>query len=114
MLLYLYLCALMLQLQGKTDQRFVECAFKVFRGVLGIKPVVNPAQFLEQVCVCSHIHPAVIFVPLPPHDPIQLYLRIMCCTEISVSKISLCRVLQNGKFFCFMMLSMPARSCMKS
>lgn len=44
----------MLQLQGKTDQRFVECAFKVFRDVFGIKPVVNPAQFLEQVSVCSH------------------------------------------------------------
>ncbi|GMH41557.1 hypothetical protein BSKO_09467 [Bryopsis sp. KO-2023] len=35
-------------LQGKTDQRFVECSFKVFRDVLKLKPVLTPSQFLDQ------------------------------------------------------------------
>lgn len=35
------------QLQGKTDQRFVEHAFKLFRDVMGLKPVITPTQFLD-------------------------------------------------------------------
>lgn len=38
-----------LQLHGKTDERFVQCAFRAFRDVLGIKPVLTPSQFLDQV-----------------------------------------------------------------
>lgn len=37
-----------LQLQGKTDQRFVETAFKLFRDAMGLKLVITAAQFLEQ------------------------------------------------------------------
>ena len=40
---------LLLQLQGKTDQRFVDNAFKLFRGYLNVKTVLTPAQFLGQV-----------------------------------------------------------------
>lgn len=36
-----------LQLHGKTDQRFVEHAFKLFRDTMGLRPVITPAQFLE-------------------------------------------------------------------
>lgn len=39
----------MLQLQGKSDARFLETAFKVFRDVFDLKPVLSAAQFLEQV-----------------------------------------------------------------
>lgn len=38
------------QLQGKTDARFTDVAFRVLRDYLRIKPVITPAQFLEQVC----------------------------------------------------------------
>ena len=38
-----------MQLQGKTDQRFVENAFKLFRDCLGIRSVITAAQFLDQV-----------------------------------------------------------------
>ncbi|KAK9864308.1 hypothetical protein WJX84_011209 [Apatococcus fuscideae] len=37
-----------LELQGKSDARFLETAFKVFRDVFGLKPVLSAAQFLEQ------------------------------------------------------------------
>lgn len=37
-----------MQLQGKTDQRFVETAWKFARDVLGIKTVLTPAQFLSE------------------------------------------------------------------
>lgn len=36
------------QLQGKTDARFVEAAFKIFRDKFGLRPVITAAQFLEQ------------------------------------------------------------------
>ncbi len=38
-----------LQLQGKTDQKFVEVAFRLFRDCFAIKTVLTPAHFLEQV-----------------------------------------------------------------
>jgi hypothetical protein len=37
------------QLQGKTDQRFTEAAFRCLRECLHVKSVLSPAQFLEQV-----------------------------------------------------------------
>jgi hypothetical protein len=36
------------QLQGKTDQRFVEASFRLARDCLGIRTVLTPALFLEQ------------------------------------------------------------------
>ncbi|CAD7697406.1 unnamed protein product [Ostreobium quekettii] len=36
------------EIQGKTDQRFVECAFKVMRDIFGMRLVLTPGQFLEQ------------------------------------------------------------------
>jgi hypothetical protein len=45
-----------MQLQGKTDQKFVETAFKLFREAFGIKTVLTPGNFLEQVrgaCGCG-------------------------------------------------------------
>ncbi|KAK9810129.1 hypothetical protein WJX72_005236 [[Myrmecia] bisecta] len=36
------------ELHGKTDARFVECAFKVMRELFNLRPVLTPAQFLEQ------------------------------------------------------------------
>lgn len=41
-----------MQLQGKTDARFIEAAFKVFRDKFGLRPVLTAPQFLEQV---SHV-----------------------------------------------------------
>ena len=41
------------QLQGKTDARFVEAAFKIFRDKFGLRPVITAAQFLEQASVFS-------------------------------------------------------------
>ena len=38
-----------MQLQGKSDARFVEAAFKIFRDKFGLRPVLTTAQFLEQV-----------------------------------------------------------------
>jgi hypothetical protein len=38
-----------LQLQGKTDEGFVKGAFKLLRDHLGVKTVLTPGQFLEQV-----------------------------------------------------------------
>ena len=38
-----------LQLQGKTDQRFIEVAFKLFRDCFNIKTVLTPGHFLDQV-----------------------------------------------------------------
>ena len=40
-----------MQLQGKTDARFTEAAFKIFRDKFDLRPVLTTAQFLEQVCV---------------------------------------------------------------
>ena len=37
------------QLMGKTDQRFVENSFKLFRDCLGIRTVLTASQFLGQV-----------------------------------------------------------------
>lgn len=37
------------QLAGKTDARFVEGAFRLFRESLGVKTVLQPSQFLSQV-----------------------------------------------------------------
>ena len=35
------------ELQGKTDHRFVELAFKVLREVFGYRPSLTPTQFLQ-------------------------------------------------------------------
>lgn len=43
------LIKLWLQLQGKTDQKFVEASFRLFRDCLNVKTVLTAAQFLEQV-----------------------------------------------------------------
>lgn len=40
---------MLLQLQGKTDQRFVEGAFRYLRDNLNVRTVLSPAQFLEPV-----------------------------------------------------------------
>lgn len=40
-----------MQLQGKTDKRFVEGAFRLARDCLGIRTVLTPAHFLEHVRV---------------------------------------------------------------
>ena len=37
------------QLLGKTDQRFLENSFKLFRDCLGIRTVLTASQFLGQV-----------------------------------------------------------------
>lgn len=37
------------QLQAKTDDGFVKAAFRLCREHLGIRTVLTPAQFLEQV-----------------------------------------------------------------
>lgn len=37
------------QLQGKTDQRFVEAAFRLARDHLGVKTALTPAHFFAQV-----------------------------------------------------------------
>ncbi|KAL0034375.1 hypothetical protein WJX77_011722 [Trebouxia sp. C0004] len=36
------------ELQGKTDARFIEAAFKIFRDKFGLRPVLTAPQFLEQ------------------------------------------------------------------
>ena len=38
----------LLQLQSKTDARFVECAFKALREIFGLRPVLTVSRFLEQ------------------------------------------------------------------
>jgi len=38
-----------LQLQAKTDEGFVKGAFRLCRDHLGVRTVLTPAQFLEQV-----------------------------------------------------------------
>lgn len=38
-----------LQLQAKTDEGFVKAAFRLCREHLGIRTVLTPPQFLEQV-----------------------------------------------------------------
>jgi hypothetical protein len=46
------LCAVLcLQLQAKTDDAFVKAAFRLCREHLGIRTVLTPGQFLEQVRV---------------------------------------------------------------
>ncbi len=47
--LYILCSCLPVQLQGKTDQRFIESSFKLFRDVLNVKTVLTSAQFFEQV-----------------------------------------------------------------
>lgn len=44
------------QLQGKTDARFVEAAFKICRDKFGLRPVITAAQFLEQASFLSLRH----------------------------------------------------------
>ncbi|KAG2501080.1 hypothetical protein HYH03_000898 [Edaphochlamys debaryana] len=57
------------ELAGKTDQRFVESSFRLFRDVLNVRTVVTPAQFFEQgfaerkvillcdvIAVCKKVH----------------------------------------------------------
>ncbi len=48
----------MLQLQGKTDQKFVEASFRLFRDCFNIRTVLTPANFLEQArnphCARTH------------------------------------------------------------
>ncbi|PNH09698.1 Centrosomal protein [Tetrabaena socialis] len=57
------------ELAGKTDQRFVEAAFRLFRDVLNVRTVLTPAQFFEQgfaerkvlllcdvITVCKKVH----------------------------------------------------------
>ena len=53
-----------MQLQGKTDQRFVEHSFKLFRDCLGVRTVLTTSQFLDQVRV-HHMGP-------PPHGTMVL------------------------------------------
>lgn len=48
-----------MQLQGKTDARFVEAAFKIFRDKFGLRPVLTTAQFLEQVGTSHVLDPSV-------------------------------------------------------
>lgn len=49
---------LQLQLQGKTDEGFVKAAFKLLRDHLGVKTVLTPGQFLEQVRCSFGLLPA--------------------------------------------------------
>lgn len=47
------------QLRGKTDARFIEAAFRVFREYFRIKLVLSPHQFLEQVrtpTICKRLN----------------------------------------------------------
>ncbi|GIL45501.1 hypothetical protein Vafri_2721 [Volvox africanus] len=57
------------ELAGKTDQRFVESCFKLFRDVLNVRTVLTPAQFFEHgyaerkvlllcdvIAVCKKLH----------------------------------------------------------
>ncbi|GLC57565.1 hypothetical protein PLESTB_001241000 [Pleodorina starrii] len=57
------------ELAGKTDQRFVESCFKLFRDVLNVRTVLTPVQFFEQgyaerkvlllcdvIAVCKKLH----------------------------------------------------------
>jgi len=37
------------ELQGKTDQRFVEHAFRLMRDHLGVRSALTPAHFFAQV-----------------------------------------------------------------
>lgn len=48
---YIWTTVAIVQLQGKTDARFVEAAFKIFRDKFGLRPVITAAQFLEQASV---------------------------------------------------------------
>lgn len=48
---YMWTTVAIVQLQGKTDARFVEAAFKIFRDKFGLRPVITAAQFLEQASV---------------------------------------------------------------
>ncbi|EFJ49378.1 hypothetical protein VOLCADRAFT_89740 [Volvox carteri f. nagariensis] len=58
-----------MKLAGKTDQRFVESCFKLFREVLNVRTVLTPSQFFEQgyaerkvlllcdiIAVCKKLH----------------------------------------------------------
>lgn len=44
-----------MQLQGKTDEGLVKNAFKLFRDHLGLRVVLTPGQFLEQVRAATEI-----------------------------------------------------------
>jgi hypothetical protein len=47
------------QLLGKTDAKFVEVSFRLFRDSFGIKTVLSPTNFLEHVSelpIESNIH----------------------------------------------------------
>lgn len=45
-----------LQLQAKTDEGFVKGAFRLCRDHLGVRTVLTPAQFLEQVICRRQVH----------------------------------------------------------
>lgn len=48
---YMWTTVAIVQLQGKTDARFVEAAFKILTDNFGLRPVITAAQFLQQASV---------------------------------------------------------------
>ncbi len=53
------------QLQGKTDQRFVENSFRLFRDCFGLRPVLTAVQFLEQARPLQDQGKRIKSLPLP-------------------------------------------------
>lgn len=66
-----------MQLQGKTDARFVEAAFKIFRDKFGLHPVLTAAQFLEQVRLSFTLQPAIL-TSSPEQLPLSVSFAGLC------------------------------------
>ena len=84
--------AAIVQLQGKTDARFVEAAFKIFRDKFGLRPVITAAQFLEQASLSFS---AAVQFPR---------LHALLCLKKAL--LATCRDLRNGSLCCCLM-SLP-------
>lgn len=76
------------QLQGKTDQRFVEAGFKLFRDLLSVKTYLTPAQFFEQVR--RHQQPAGSMHATPHRLP-------ACQAWLTISLPHVCRALPSAR-----------------
>lgn len=86
------------QLQGKSDARFTEVAFRVLRDYLGIKPVITPAQFLEQVWTQHRFH-----------------VQLTCLTYLARREVCFTRASRwKGKSYSFWRLPRHASKSMTS
>lgn len=102
------------QLQGKTDQKFVENAFRLFRDCFAIKTVLTPAHFLDQV---GHVQLDELFgILMQPHGDehkqqqwSKIYVAwASCCASTSLFNAA-CRALRSASCCCSATSSRPAK-----